>query len=93
MSVEFLPRPTPEERVIRFAVAGVLTGLKDTRRAGKRCRKRLTRAVQNLEAGAADPQGWTEDPEIARAAAAWLRRACQNCKRCPGLAVMPKPRR
>ena len=78
-----------ETEAVEFALAALVATLKDAPRATRRCRNRMTRAIEALEYG--DRDGYTGDLRAPAAAVGVLRRACDQCGRCPGVDIVTPP--
>jgi hypothetical protein len=75
---------TLEERAMWLRTAAVIGSLKSTKKAVRRCRKRVRRVVRQMEAGAVDLGAPYDATLLIGAAVADMRRNCSVCKRCEG---------
>ena len=74
---------TEDEAVMRYAFAAMLRTLKPSKKAIRRCRKRVARTLKDLRANITPLHETITDPAPARAHA-WVQRGCDVCGRCKG---------
>jgi hypothetical protein len=87
VSVHSLSCTAADERIIRLAMAALLSTKKATPAATDRCSRRRSRAVTALNTDDGSEQASSR--AVRRAAVRWLRQGCDLCGRCPGISVTP----